>query len=87
MENYTQVKRKERELFIDNMIFLREDRGWTQKELVENIGHGLKTTTLNAWENKRGFPPIGFCVRIATILGFTVDVMTTTLIYKNKKFI
>lgn len=77
MENYNQVKRKERELFVFNMIFYREENKLTQSEFAEKIGHGLKQRTYAAWEEGRAFPSISFCRIIAELMGTNIETMLT----------
>jgi predicted HTH domain antitoxin len=83
MENYTQVKRKEEKQFIENMVFLMEDRKITQTRMVELIGMELKLSTFKAWQSKRNFPPLYYCRKIAKILGYTIEEMTTIELYKR----
>jgi DNA-binding XRE family transcriptional regulator len=83
MENYNQVKRKEREMFILNMINYREGNKLTQTEFTKILGHGLKMRTYAAWEERRSFPPIAFCRIIAKQLGTDIETMLTTQITKK----
>ncbi|MDP9122074.1 MAG: helix-turn-helix domain-containing protein [Acidobacteriota bacterium] len=54
---------------------LREARGWTQRQLAEQIG--LDSTTVSSWEAGRHCPPLDPLVRLAQILGATTDFLLT----------
>lgn len=79
-DEYKKSQKKDEEIFILNLIFLREQKKWTQQEITVKIGHGLKFKTYQSWEEKRGFPPIFFCRRIAQLFELRLnDLLTVKL--------
>lgn len=77
VQTYKRAAKKMKETFIDNLIYERVERGWLQQDMCRAIGLGLKLKTYQSWEEKRGFPPPYYQLRIATLLGFTLETLFT----------
>lgn len=60
-----------------SLIFLRSQKGMTQKEVAEAVG--IKTGTYNAYEKQRSEPPAETIVRLA----YLFDVSTDEILQKN----
>ena len=80
--SYNQVKRKEEKQFIENMIFLMEERKQKPQEMVNALGH-VKLNTFKAWYYDRTFPPLAYARKIAEIFGHTLEEMTTEPLIKR----
>jgi hypothetical protein len=80
--SYNHIKRTEEKQFIDNMIFLMEEKGWKHKQIVTALGD-VKLNTFKAWYYKRTFPPLAYCRKIAVIFGYTLEEMTTEALIKK----
>lgn len=72
---YTNEERKS--LIATSLLFLRSQKGMTQKEVAEAIG--IKTGTYNAYEKMRSEPPAETIVRLA----YLFDVSTDDILQKN----
>lgn len=72
---YTNEERKG--LIATSLIFLRSQKGMTQKEVAEAIG--IKLGTYNAYEKQRSEPPAEIIVRLA----YFFDVSTDDILQKN----
>lgn len=80
---YKKVQRRSEALFIDNLVFLRTQMGWTQEQTVEKLGDGVKRSNYEAWESRRAFVPIYFCRKIAILFGTDMDTMLTQKLWKE----
>jgi DNA-binding XRE family transcriptional regulator len=66
-QSYKKIQKQDKETFIFNLVYLREQNNLTQDQMHRKIGYGLKLKTFQSWEERRAFPPIFFC-RIISIL-------------------
>lgn len=82
--NYNQVKRKEERQFIENMIFLMEEKQLKCKDIAGHLGE-VKLNTFKAWYYDRTFPPIAYARKIAELLGHTLEEMTTEALIKRQR--
>jgi DNA-binding XRE family transcriptional regulator len=64
---YSQIKKHDKDIFLSNVVFLRDQHGLTQSQMVNRIGHGVKLKTYQSWEERRAFPPLTFCCIIAGV--------------------
>jgi hypothetical protein len=85
MLNYNQIKRKEEKQFIENLIFLMEDRKITSQQIVKLIGQELKISTFKNWRYRGQMPPLYYCKKIAEVFNVTLEEMTTIELYKVSK--
>lgn len=81
MTDYRKIQRQDEYIFICNMVHLREKRHWTQQRMCSEIDHGLKFKTYQSWEERRAFPPIFFCRRIAELFSVDLKVMLTERLF------
>ena len=63
----------------ENLIILRNVRGWSQEEVAERIG--ISRQAYAKWESGATVPDIKKCMRLAEVYGTTIDslVKTTTV--------
>lgn len=66
---YTNDERKR--LIAGSLIFLRSQKGYTQKEVAKAIG--VKTGTYNTYEKQRSEPPAEIIVRLAYFYNVSTD--------------
>lgn len=56
-----------------NLRYLRQQRGWTQKELAEKLE--VKQPVIGAYEEERAVPPLFTLTRIADVFSVSLDVL------------
>ena len=60
----------------ENLVILRNVRGWSQEEVAEKIG--ISRQAYAKWESGATVPDIEKCVRLAEVYGTTVDSLVKT---------
>jgi len=69
-----------------NLRHLRQQQGWTQKELADKLG--VKQPVIGAYEEERAVPPLFTLTRIAELFSESLDTLVQTDLSKpvsNKK--
>lgn len=56
-----------------NLRYLRQQRGWTQKELADQLD--VKQPVVGAYEEERAVPPLFTLMRIATLFDLSLDAL------------
>src|SRR5688572_7254090 len=59
-----------------NLRYLRQQRGWTQKELAEKLE--VKQPVIGAYEEERAIPPLFTLTRIAELFALSLDTLVQT---------
>lgn len=59
-----------------NLRYLRQQRGWTQKELADKLG--VKQPVIGAYEEERAVPPLFTLTRIAELFSVSLDALVQT---------
>lgn len=63
------------ETFIERLERLMEDKGLQQKDLAEQVG--ISSNGISTWKITGAFPRADIAVKIADILGVTVEYLVT----------
>lgn len=56
---------------IDNLVFLRRERGWTQRDMEAETG--IMQQTIGAWECRVCLPKLDKIIFLAEFFGLTLD--------------
>lgn len=56
-----------------NLRYLRQQKGWTQKELADQLG--VKQPVVGAYEEERAVPPLFTLVKIADLFSLSLDTL------------
>jgi transcriptional regulator with XRE-family HTH domain len=68
--------------FSDKLKTLREEKGWTQKELAEKLG--LAKSTISLYEIEKREPNTEITIKIADLFGISVDELLRGTHFKNE---
>jgi transcriptional regulator with XRE-family HTH domain len=71
------------EIINKNVRYLREQAGWTQKELAAKLD--VKTPVIGSYEEFRSIPPIPMATRIADLFKVDLDTLVRTDLGKGQK--
>jgi transcriptional regulator with XRE-family HTH domain len=71
------------EFFNKNIRYLREQSGWTQKELAARVD--VKVPVIGAYEEFRSIPPIPMAVKIADVFNVDLDTLVRKDLGKDVK--
>jgi transcriptional regulator with XRE-family HTH domain len=71
------------EMINKNVRYLREQAGWTQKELAAKLD--VKTPVIGSYEEFRSIPPIPMATKIADLFKVDLDTLVRTDLGKGQK--
>ncbi len=66
-------------MFADNLIFLRNLKGFTQEQVAEAVG--ISRQSYAKWEQGETYPDIDRCDKLAKFYGVTID----SLVHQNDR--
>jgi transcriptional regulator with XRE-family HTH domain len=72
---YNRHMKEIKDIFSDNLIYLRKSKGYTQITLAEALSYSDKA--ISKWERKEALPDIVTLKKIADLFGITVDRLIT----------